>query len=90
MVAVSLKKKTVRTEITELQQSNKELRQKERRLQTPSEILRIARDELGMVESKPPELVTPAVETVGAVDPAAAPGSSSTSESTDGASAADG
>jgi len=55
-----------------------------------SEILRIARDELGMVESKPPELVTPAVETVGAVDPAAAPGSSSTSESTDGASAADG
>lgn len=73
----------IRAEITEVQMANKELRQTESRLQAPAEILRIARDELGMVESKPPELVTPAVQTVGAattagtVDPAtdvAAPG----------------
>jgi cell division protein FtsL len=57
---------SIRAEITEVQLSNKELRQQESRLQAPAEILRIARDELGMVESKPPELVTPAVETVGA------------------------
>jgi cell division protein FtsL len=63
----------VRSDITEVQMANKELRQKESRLQAPAEILRIARDELGMVESKPPELVTPAVETVGA-----APGSVTT------------
>jgi len=63
----------VRAEITDLQLANKELRQKESSLQSPSEILRIARDELGMVEAKPPELVAPATETVGAAPTAAAP-----------------
>ncbi|HNI34574.1 MAG TPA: septum formation initiator family protein [Microthrixaceae bacterium] len=55
----------VRSEITDLQLANKELRQKESRLQAPAEVLRIARDELGMVEAKPAELVTPATEVVG-------------------------
>ena len=68
----------VRSEITELQLANKELRQKESRLQAPAEILRIARDELGMVESKPPGLVTPAVETVGAADSTASSAAPST------------
>ena len=51
-------------QIDAIQMENKELRQTESRLQSPSEILRIARDELGMVESRPPELVTPAAEVV--------------------------
>lgn len=81
---------SVRAEITEVQQANKELRQKESRLQAPAEILRIARDELGMVESKPPELVTPAVETVGAIEGTAPTGATTTPEPTDdGAPATD-
>lgn len=50
----------LRAEITEVQKENKELRQAESRLQAPAEILRIARDERGMVESRPAALVTPA------------------------------
>lgn len=49
----------LRAEITEIQKANKELRQAESRLQAPAEILRIARDERGMVESRPAALVTP-------------------------------
>lgn len=59
----------IRAEITAIQQENKELRERESRLQAPAEILRIARDELGMVESRPPELVTPLVERVAAAAP---------------------
>jgi len=64
----------IRSEITKVQLANKELRQKESRLQAPAEILRIARDDLGMVESKPPELVTPRTETVGGPTDTTAPG----------------
>ena len=61
---------SIRSEINEVQLANKELRAKESRLQAPAEILRIARDELGMVEARPPELVTPAVESVAPAPPA--------------------
>ena len=67
---------SLRTEINETQIANKELRQRESTLQSPAEILRIAANDLGMVESKSPELVTPTHETVGAVaafSPATAP-----------------
>lgn len=57
---------TVRSQITDIQLANKQLREQESRLQSPSEILRIARDDLGMVEARPAELVTPPTQTVGA------------------------
>lgn len=60
---------TLRAEITDIQKENKELRQAESRLQAPAEILRIARDERGMVESRPAELVTPAERRVAAAVP---------------------
>lgn len=79
---------SIRNEINEIQLANKELRAQESRLQAPAEILRIARDELGMVEARPPELVTPAVESVAATPPDTVPGSAPTSvpdtTSTDG------
>lgn len=60
---------SLRAEITEIQKENKELRQAESRLQAPAEILRIARDERGMVESRPAELVTPAERRIAATSP---------------------
>lgn len=55
----------LRHQISETQNANKELRQRESSLQSPAEILRIARDDLHMVESKPAALVTPEPEIVG-------------------------
>lgn len=55
----------LRHQISETQNANKELRQRESSLQSPVEILRIAREDLHMVESKPAALVTPEPEVVG-------------------------
>ena len=57
---------SIRTEISRVQEDNKSLRQREGRLQSSSEILRIAEEELGMVKAKQAELVIPAQRSVGA------------------------
>lgn len=80
----------IRSQITEIQMENKELRRRESRLQAPAEILRIARDELGMVEAKPPALVTPEVQTVGAPAPTTPDGSTTPPEGADTGAPADG
>mgnify|MGYP000638551467 CR=1 FL=1 len=42
----------IRQRVSDIQEQNKELRQRESRLQAPSEILRIARDDLASAESR--------------------------------------
>ncbi|MCB1284165.1 MAG: cell division protein FtsL [Microthrixaceae bacterium] len=56
---------SVRSEINRIQEENKSLRQHESMLQSTSEILRIAETELGMVQARPSEIVTPATVVVG-------------------------
>ncbi|NLA36109.1 MAG: hypothetical protein GX868_10555 [Actinobacteria bacterium] len=56
---------TVRSEINEIQEENKTLRQRESLLQAPAEILRIAEAELGMVKARDAEIVVPAKRVIG-------------------------
>lgn len=65
---------SIRTEISRVQEDNKSLRQREGRLQSSSEILRIAEEELGMVKAKQAELVIPAQRSVGVTDESTAVG----------------
>lgn len=55
----------IRSEIADIQERNKVLRQRESLLQAPAEILRIAEDELGMVKARESEVVVPATRVIG-------------------------
>lgn len=73
----------IRSEINQVQEENKTLRQRESLLQAPSEILRIAETELGMVKAREAEMVVPATRVIGTPPEAvAASSAASTTAST--------
>ena len=58
----------IRSEITQIQTSTKELHQRESRLQAPDEIRRLATTTLGMVDPRQPAFVTPTPRIIGSLN----------------------
>jgi len=58
----------IRSEITQIQTSTKELHQRESRLQAPDEVRRLATTKLGMVDPRQSAFVTPTVRIIGSLD----------------------